>query len=148
MRFGSGDPFAKVKGLITDIISKLESEAQSEATEKSYCDDEMAKTESKKSELEADISALSTKIDQASSRSAKLKEEVKELQAELATSAQEASENEKWRQETHAEYLVAKEDLEMGLSGVRKALTVLKEYYAGAAFVQQPAVPEHSKATG
>jgi len=152
MRFSSGteDPFAKVKGLITDMISKLESEASSDATEKAYCDDEMSKTEAKKSELEADISSLSTKIDQASSRSAKLKAEVKELQGELATTAQEASENEKWRQETHADYLVAKEDLELGLSGVRKALTVLREYYAegGAALVQQPEVPQHSKATG
>jgi len=150
MRFSQGsDPFAKVKGLITDMISKLEAEASSEATEKSYCDDEMAKTESKKSELEADISALSTKIDQASSRSAKLKSEVKELQAELATTAQESAENEKWRQETHAEYLVAKEDLEQGLAGVRKALTVLRDYYAAdASFVQQPEVPQHSKASG
>merc|ERR1719414_2604322 len=54
LRFGSssGDPFAKVKGLIQDMIAKLESEASSEATEKAYCDEQLAKTEAKKSELE------------------------------------------------------------------------------------------------
>jgi len=52
---GGEDPFAKVKGLITDMISKLESEAKSEATEKAYCDEELAKTEAKKSELEGEI---------------------------------------------------------------------------------------------
>merc|ERR1711972_484657 len=36
MRFGTagGDPFGKVKGLIADMISKLEKEAQSEASER------------------------------------------------------------------------------------------------------------------
>merc|ERR1719265_1675706 len=39
------DPFAKIKGLISDMIAKLEKEAESEATEKAYCDEQMAKTE-------------------------------------------------------------------------------------------------------
>lgn len=52
MAYGSGDDvFAKVKGLIVDMIAKLEAEAKAEATEKAYCDDEMSKTEEKKSEL-------------------------------------------------------------------------------------------------
>merc|ERR1719323_3062125 len=53
-RFGSsnGDPFAKVKGLIEDMIAKLEKEAGDEATEKAYCDEQLAKTSAKKGELE------------------------------------------------------------------------------------------------
>merc|ERR1719433_741621 len=46
------DPFAKIKGLISDMIAKLEKEAESEATEKAYCDEQLAKTEAKKSELD------------------------------------------------------------------------------------------------
>merc|ERR1719460_2946873 len=42
MRSGSGDPFAKVKGLISDMIEKLLAEAEADATEKAYCDKEMA----------------------------------------------------------------------------------------------------------
>merc|ERR1719271_2039410 len=38
MRSGSGDPFAKVKGLISDMIEKLLAEAEADATEKAYCD--------------------------------------------------------------------------------------------------------------
>merc|ERR1719311_1916759 len=75
------DPFVKVKGLITGLITKLEAEAKAEATEKAWCDEQMAKTEEKKSELEEDISKLTTKIDKASAQSAKLKDEVKTLQA-------------------------------------------------------------------
>merc|ERR1719272_1834308 len=67
---GGEDPFVKVKGLITEMISKLQSEAESEATEKAYCDEELAKTEAKKSELEGVISKLTSKIDLAAAKSA------------------------------------------------------------------------------
>merc|ERR1719478_441699 len=152
MRYGAAsgdDPFAKIKGLIQDMIAKLEGEAKSEATEKAYCDDELSKTTAKKNELDTEIAKLTTKIDRASAHSSALKGEVAELQAELATMEKEQGDNTKWRQDEHADYLVAKADLEQGLSGVRKALEVLRTYYGGAAFVQQPAKPEtFDKATG
>merc|ERR1719409_746132 len=78
MQYGSkfgDDPFAKVKGLIMDLITRLEKEAAAEAAEKAFCDEEMAKTEKKKSELEDDIAKLTAKIDKASATSARLKEE-------------------------------------------------------------------------
>merc|ERR1719263_1245187 len=156
---GGEDVFAKVKELITDMISKLEAEAKSEATEKAYCDEEMAKTEAKKSELEGEISKLTSKIDLAAAKSAGLKEEVKTLQAELATLAKEQAEMDSIRAEEKAAYDTAKAELELGIQGVQKALGVLKDYYQGAAFVQsgssfdafmqQPAAPKkHTKASG
>merc|ERR1719265_1826958 len=66
VKYGSRDganPFGKVKGLIAQMISKLEKEAENEATEKAYCDEQTAKTEAKKAELESDVSKLSNKID-------------------------------------------------------------------------------------
>merc|ERR1719218_325669 len=51
MKYGQkdgADPFGKIKGLISDMIVKLEKEAEAEATEKAYCDEQMAKTEAKK----------------------------------------------------------------------------------------------------
>merc|ERR1712039_245902 len=90
LRYGASagdDPFVKVRGLISDMIAKLESEAQAEASEKAYCDEQMAKTESKQTELEEDIAKLTSKIDTAAARSAGLKQDVKDLQAELAALA-------------------------------------------------------------
>merc|ERR1719359_685692 len=78
-RFGAAngeDIFAKVKSLITDMIAKLQKDAAAEASQKAYCDEEMAKTASKKEELSSDIESLSAKIDKAAASSAKLKEEV------------------------------------------------------------------------
>jgi len=154
MRYGSGDGqdvFAKVKNLISDLIAKLEAEAQDDASEKAYCDEQIAKTSAKQDELEDDIEKLSSKIDQAAAKSAGLKNDVKELQGQLAALAKEQAEMDRIRAETQATYRQAKEDLELGLGGVRKALGLLRDYYGGAsasAFVQQPAVPQHSQATG
>merc|ERR1719401_210913 len=162
MRYGASagqDPFVKVRGLISDMISKLENEASAEATEKAYCDEQMAKTAQKKAELEADISKLTSKIDVAAANSARLKGEVADLQSELATLARQQAEMDKIRRDSHAAFVQAKADLEQGLSGVRKALSVLRDYYGGASASllqdgqgessDQPAQPElHSKASG
>merc|ERR1711933_453072 len=153
IRFGAAggdDPFAKVKGLIESMISKLEAEAKAEATEKAYCDEEMAKTEAKRSELMDDVSKLSAKLDQATSKSATLSAEIKQLEAELAALMKKQAEMDKIRQEENAAFEQAKADLTTGLTGVRQALTVLRDYYASdAALVQQPAMPVlHTKATG
>merc|ERR1719359_283508 len=100
---------------------------------------------------------LSSKIDLAAAKSAGLKQDVKTLQAELATLSKEQAEMDSIRAEEKAAYDTAKADLELGISGVQKALGVLKDYYGGAAFVQsnfdafmqQPAAPKkHSKASG
>lgn len=73
--------------------------------------------------------------------------------------AKTQAEMDKIRQETHANYEVAKAELTEGLAGVRKALSVLRDYYGDAAamlqsdtigdFMQQPAKPaQHAKAGG
>jgi chaperonin cofactor prefoldin len=144
------DVFAKVKALIRDLVSRLESEAGADATEKAFCDDELAKTKAKKEELDDDVSKMTSKIDIASARSAELKSDVKVLQAELAALARTQNEMDRLRVETHSDYVQAKADLEQGLGGVRRALVVLRDYYAKdsaamvdvGALMQQPAKPE------
>merc|ERR1719400_2266281 len=73
------DPFVKVKGLIQSMIDQLTAEAEAEATEKAYCDEQLAKTKARKDELDEDIAKLTVKIDQATSRSAELAEQVRVL---------------------------------------------------------------------
>merc|ERR1719217_1649715 len=136
------------------MIAKLMKEAEAEASEKAYCDEEMAKTKSKKETLTDDIEKLTTKIDSDTSASVRLKEEVKNLQKALAELAESQEEMDKVREETHAAYVQAKEDLEQGIAGVQGALEVLRNYYnSEEAFLQdgsqQPAAPEkHEKSSG
>merc|ERR1719324_1590799 len=44
----SADPFAKVKGMIQEMIEKLVAEAQKEASHKAFCDKEMSETKAKR----------------------------------------------------------------------------------------------------
>jgi len=124
------DPFGKIKGLISDMISKLEGEAGMDATHKAYCDKELAETAAKKEEKAAMIKKLSTSIDQSSARSAQLKEEVAELQSALAKLAGSQAQMDKIRAQENTDYTKNKADMEQGLEGVKMALKVLNEYYA------------------
>merc|ERR1719243_199469 len=103
-RDGEMDPFAKIKGLIMDMITKLEEAAEADAKKQGYCVKEMAETKSNKATKEAESEKLSTKIDKMSTESAKLKEEVAVLQSELANLAESQATMDKIRAEEKAVY--------------------------------------------
>merc|ERR1719217_1186282 len=145
------DPFAKIKGLIQEMIEKLEADAAKEASHKAFCDKEMKETKAKKEEAESDLDTLGTKIDKATAKIAKLKEEIATLEAELLAIAEAQKKADEIRAEEAAAWKEAKADYESGVEGVGMAPQVLRDYYAEKeeALIQQPAPgATHSKATG
>merc|ERR1712217_655624 len=130
MRAGGADPFGKVKGLITDMIAKLEAEAGEDATKKAYCDKELKETNAKKLDKTTEIDMLGTRIDQMSAKSAKLKEQVAVLENELSKLAKAQANMDKMRQEEKEAYTASRAEQAKGLEGVKMALKVLREYYA------------------
>merc|ERR1719364_320089 len=124
------DPFAKVKGLISEMIERLLKEAAEDAAHKAYCDKEMSETKAKKEELTDEIEKMTTKIDKMSAQSAKLKEEVSTLSRELADLAKSQAEMDKIREEENTAYKTNKAEMEEGLERIKLALKVLREYYA------------------
>merc|ERR1719191_310652 len=122
------DPFSKVKGLISEMISRLEKEAGADASHKAYCDKELSETQVKNEEKSAEIAKLSTKIDQMSSRSAQLKEEVAALQKMLSELAASQAEMDKIRKAENEAFVSNKADMQKGLEGVQLALKILREY--------------------
>jgi len=140
------DPFAKIKGLISEMIEKLEADAAKEASHKAFCDKEMKETKAKKEDKETDLDDLTTKIDKATAKIAKLTEEIATLEEELGAIAKAQAEADKIRAEEKKAWAEAKADYESGIEGVGMALKVLRDYYAEKeeAFVQEG----HDKATG
>jgi len=128
----SEDPFTKVRGLISDMIERLEQEHGADATKKAYCDKELSETNAKKEEKSNEIAKVSTRIDRMAARSAQLKEEVAALQAHLAKLAKSQAEMDRLRGEEKAAFVASKAELEKGLTGIKLALKILNDYYSSA----------------
>merc|ERR1719387_495378 len=80
----SSDPFEKVRGLIEQMIEKLVTEANEEATQKGFCDEETSKSKASQAEKSMTIDQLQSRMDKASSDKALLEQNVKELQKEIS----------------------------------------------------------------
>merc|ERR1712217_169772 len=133
VQFGAGtgdDPFGKVKALIADMIEKLESEAQADASHKAYCDKELGESNAKKDDKTSEINKLSAKIDQMSSRSKQLKEEIADLNKALAELVKAGAEMDQMRKQENKDFKSNNAVMEQGLEGVKLALKVLRDYYA------------------
>merc|ERR1719387_1858884 len=73
---------SKPIALLASMISRLEADAEADATHKAYCDKEISESNVKKDDKTAEITKLSTEIDSMSARSGQLKEEVAALMKE------------------------------------------------------------------
>lgn len=100
-----GDPFGNIRGLSNDMISKLQTEANEEATAKAFCAEENAKARKFQSEKTALYDKFTARVDEALSKKGILGDAVKELQKELAEIDAGQSEATKIRAAEHAEYL-------------------------------------------
>merc|ERR1719454_2091316 len=143
------DPFAKVKGMIQEMIDKLVADAAAEASHKAFCDKEMSESKAKIEDHTSTIDKFTTRKDKATAAIEKLTEELATLADELATMAKQQAAMDEMRGEQKATYAEAKKDYEDGIEGLTMALQILRDYYADKeALIQQPATSVHSKATG
>jgi len=126
------DVFAKIKGMISDMIEKLEKEQAEAAELKQWCDKEISESTAKKEDSTATFEKLSTKIDSKTAQSKKLKNEVAQLQKELAELAKSQAEMDQVRSDEKAVYEKNKPEMEGGLKGIKLALKILNDYYAKA----------------
>ena len=126
------DPFAKVKGLISEMISRLEDKASPDATHKAYCDKELSESRAKEEAKLAELEKLSASVDTKTAKSAQLKREVSELQTSLGELAASQVAMTKLRAEEEDAFATNKCDLEDWIEGVRSALGVLRDNNGGA----------------
>merc|ERR1719355_249527 len=80
----ASDPFVKIRGLIEEMIATLLKEAEEEATQKAFCDEEMGKSKKSQADKQSKIDKYQARIDKASTAIEELNLSIKELEAEVA----------------------------------------------------------------
>jgi len=129
----SGDPFAKVKKMIKDLIVKLMEQANSEADHKAYCDTELATNKQTREIKQSEVDELSASIEKHSADSAQLGEEIQELTDAVAELRRQQAEATKAREADKARNAKTVEEAKAAQVAVERATKVLKDFYAKAA---------------
>jgi len=124
-----GDPFAKIKKLIQELIERLLQEAANEANQKGWCDKAMADATQKRTyaaeeieDLNSKMAKLAAKIDKLGSEIDTLAEEIKAIEEDQKTATQE-------RKEEKAENANTVKEAEAGLEAVKMAIDILDKFY-------------------
>merc|ERR1719450_2112566 len=130
--------------MIKDLIVKLMEEANGEAEQKGWCDDELATNEQTRREKTQAVETLHAEIDELEASIAKLTDDISELTKAVADLDAAMAKATKLRTEEKAKNTETISDAEEAQTAVAQALTVLKEFYAKAAeataFVQEPEI--------
>merc|ERR1719217_1711602 len=132
----ASDPFAKIKGLINDMIEKLLKEAQEEATHEAFCQEEMGKSKKSQADKQMKLDKFSTRVDEGSSKVETLTNEIKTLEAEVAEIDKAQAEATKIRTAESESFAKVSKDYKDSATAVAKAIEVLQSFYSGAALVQ------------
>merc|ERR1719375_1423063 len=132
----SADPFVKVRSMIEDMIEKLLQEAAEEASQKAFCDEEIGKSKKSQAEKEASLAKTQARIDKAESSVAKLTELVATLSKEVADIDTAVADATAVRTKEKSAFALAEKDFSESEEACAAAISVLREYYEGAALVQ------------
>merc|ERR1719272_1468429 len=85
---GGHDPMFKIKILIEELISRLQSEAADEATQKGFCDKGLMEAEEKRDRAAEKIRELNRELSGLETREAELTEEIADLTTEITETEQ------------------------------------------------------------
>jgi len=129
----AADPFAKVKKLIDDMITRLLEEANADAEKEGWCDTEMGKSKVTRNKLSEEIDGLDAAIEDGRATVMKLTQEVADLAKEIEDLDAEMSEATELRTNEKAKNKHTIMDSKAAQRAVGQATAVLKDFYAKAA---------------
>jgi len=141
----ASDPFAKVKKLIDDLITRLLEEANSDADHEGFCDTEIGKSKITRSKLSEEIDMLSAEVDEGKALIAQLVEDISKLSAEVAELQKAMGEATEMRKTEKEQNAATVRDAVDAQKAVQSAVAVLTEFYKSAqgatALLQASATP-------
>eukprot|EP00746_Dinoflagellata_sp_MGD_P000782 gnl/MRDRNA2_/MRDRNA2_101417_c0_seq1.p1 gnl/MRDRNA2_/MRDRNA2_101417_c0~~gnl/MRDRNA2_/MRDRNA2_101417_c0_seq1.p1 ORF type:complete len:736 (+),score=241.76 gnl/MRDRNA2_/MRDRNA2_101417_c0_seq1:108-2315(+) len=133
----SVSPMDKIKGLIKDMIAKLQKEALEAANTHAFCQAEQKKNDENQEKTQGELDKTNNAIDTATAKKDQLEDRVAVLRQEIAAIDNTTAEAEHIRQEENAQFKKDRADFQEAADAVLDAMDVLNEYYKGAgSFVQ------------
>jgi len=129
----AADPFAKVKNMIANLITKLLKEANEESTQKGFCDKEVGTNKITRTKLQETIDDLTAKNEEHQAKIADITKTVADLTQELTDLRSAMSEATALRTEEKAKNKNTIADSKAAQAGVKAAMAVLKDFYTKAA---------------
>merc|ERR1719298_8315 len=129
----AADPFAKVKKLIDDMITRLLEEANADAEKEGFCDKEMGTNKITRDKLTAEIDELDAAIEEGKAMIMKLTEDIAQLTKEIAEIDAAIEEATELRDAEKAKNQATIKESKEAQAAVEAATKVLKDFYAKAA---------------
>jgi hypothetical protein len=123
------DHFVKVRGLIKDLIARLEEQALAEKDQKNWCDEEMERVVETRDGEQSVIEQQSATISEKKALEASLLQEIATLAKEIASLQRALNEATELRTEEKAVNEKTVVDAEAGKVAVEQALEVLRGFY-------------------
>jgi len=135
-------PMEKIKGLITDMIAKLQKEAAEAASTHQFCVQENKANKEANEKTQNELDTTNNRLDAAVAKKQSLQDRVAELQAQIKDIDNANVEALKIRQDENAAFLKNEADFKEAAAAVDDAMDVLKDFYGDtSALLQQPAAP-------
>jgi len=132
----SEDHFVKVRGLIKDLLAKLQADATGEASTKSVCDTGMAKGTSDRDEAMARIEMANAKITTFTANQNTLEDDIATLSNDIADLKKGVLEGEELTAEDQAALERTENMSEDAIESVKLALSLLEQFYNKAGLLQ------------
>jgi len=135
------DTMLKIKGLMQELLGKMQEQQEAEISQKGFCDKELGTNKITRADKTDAVDTLTANIDQLTTSIATLTAESADLSKQLSSIASALAEATKLRQEEKAKNKETIVDAKAAQKAVAQALDVLQDFYSKAAeataFVQR-----------
>jgi len=132
----ASDPMENVKGLLHNLIEKLEKEAADAANLHEFCKAEKKKSSDAIDKKNMAIDKLNARLDMATTKSQDLSDRIAQLTGELSEMKAAQAEATKIRNEEHETFMKSEADYSQASEAVDDAIDALKEYYGSLSLAQ------------
>merc|ERR1719379_1320908 len=137
-------PLEKVKGLIKELIAKLEQEAAEAASTHKWCEEENKKNAKAKKTSEDKLKKVTLRLEKATAKKAELANSITELTQQIAEIDEADAEALKIRQEEKKTFDKNEADFKEAEAAVIEAMQVLKDFYGDSVALIQTGFENHA----